>query len=340
MSKVFSLPEEILRMTFGFVDTLSQLKECRLVCRAWCNPAEVRMLRQEINIMSENAIFRLYDVLVRNPGKGYLIKHLNFDKCGSFSPVLRELLYLALTPNIETLSGHVNSIEFYTVVNEIVTRSPLKFDRVKTMTSFQYVTIPYFEVLLHFKNNLETMVFNVDDDDHKTSFECAKRLVEFKKLTMFSMEGCFSQLWDIDKVLKYCPNLQNLTIKFHQDDDSLVDQENVKLWTESTVDKQYNLKTLTVNGHCPADYLEYLFYKYPNIEKIVIDAEVDDEYLDVHFARVKALIEKLHWKQIMFTVPPHVDFRDLIRNLMNSNYSVIIDNINDNDDIRIKLKGI
>lgn len=172
--KALLLLEEILILVMPHVGSLSQLKVCRLVCKAWCNPGLINMLGQEIILPSEKGLFRLFHLLMIDPPKGYLIKHINFNNGGDCSLILKELLYLVLTPSIETIKGDVNNEEFYIEFNRAMKRWLERFEKLRTMTTCSEITVPYFEALLHFKNTLQEMTFNIGDYSERIAYDCTE----------------------------------------------------------------------------------------------------------------------------------------------------------------------
>ncbi|EPB85797.1 hypothetical protein HMPREF1544_07379 [Mucor circinelloides 1006PhL] len=63
---------------------------------------------------------------------------------------------------------------------------------------------------------------------------------------------------------------------------------------------------------CPADYLQYLFYKYSSIETIEVDAELDDEFIEINMNRISSVIKYVpNNKQIVFTVVADLDLREI-----------------------------
>lgn len=337
MCKILLLSEEILILILSHAGSLSQLKECRLVCKAWCNPGLINMLGQEIILRSEVGIFRLYDILVRDPPKGYLIKHITFDTGDDCSMILKELLYLVLTPNIETIKGDASNEEFYIEFNRVMKRWPEQFGKLETMTRSDEVTVPYFEALFHFKETLREMVFNIGEYSENIAYERAEKLSQFKKLTSLKMEGWYQRLWDMEKVLKHCPWIQELSLNIHDESGNVLEPPAVKDWTDSSVEKQYHLKRLCIHTNCPADYMQYLFYKYPNIDSIAIDVELDDEFIEVNMDRITSLIKNVPKKQIIFTVGTGLDFREIVQSLQMYNYNVMFDTVHVNGNFRLVL---
>ncbi|CAO3618909.1 unnamed protein product [Mucor fragilis] len=295
------------------------------------------MLGQEITLRSEVGIFRLYDLLVRDTSRGYLVKHLVFDTGDRCSVVLKELLYLILTPNIETIRGEFSNDEFYVELNKVMKRWPNKFEKLLEMTSCNEVTVPYFDALLHFKNTLRKMVFNIGEYSEETAYNCAKHLSQFIRLTSLNMEGWYQHLWDLEEVLKHCPYIEELLLNIHDESGNVLKPPAVKDWTESSVERQYNLKRLSIQTNCPADYMQYLFYKYPNIESAKIDIELDDEFIEINMYRITHLIKNIPNKQISFTVGTGLDFREIVHSLQAYGYNTLIDKVQVNGDIRLVL---
>ncbi|KAL9546155.1 hypothetical protein MBANPS3_006801 [Mucor bainieri] len=315
------LSEKILILVMSYVDSLSQLKQCRLVCKAWSNPGLSSMLGQEITLQSELRIFWLYNLLVRDPSRGYLVKHLVFKTGDECSVVLKELLYLILTPNIETIKGEISNDDFYTEFNKAMQRWPNKFEKVQQMTSCSEITLPYFKALLHFKDTLQAMVFNIGEYSEEVAYSCAKDLAQFTCLTSLKMEGWYQRLWSMENVLNY----------------NVLESAVVKDWTESTVECQYNLRKLSIQTSCPADYLEYLFFKYPGIDSINIDIELDNEYIENNMYRIAPLIQNVPHKQIIFTIGTGLDFREMVQDLQAYGYNIVIDKVHVNGDFRLHL---
>ncbi|KAL9546866.1 hypothetical protein MBANPS3_006464 [Mucor bainieri] len=307
--------EKILTLIMSYIGSLSQLKECRLVCKAWCNPGLINMLGQNITLRSELGIFRL-------------------DAC---SFILKELLHLILTPNIESIKGEISNNGFYIEFNRAMKRWPNQFEKMTEMTSCYEVTTPYFEALSHFKNTLQKMVFNIGKYNEHVAYDCAKHLSEFHHLTSLSVEGWYQRLWSMEDVLKYCPYIEELSLNIHEESRNVLDRKAVRDWATSTVEQQCRLKKLVIKTDCPADYMEYLFYKYPSIESISIDIELDDEYIEVNMYRIANLIRNVPSKHIVFTVGTGLDVREILQSLQAYSYHAVVDKVHVNGDLRLIL---
>ena len=85
-------------------------------------------------------------------------------------------------------------------------------------------------------------------------------------------------------------------------------------WATSTIEEpQYNkLKNFPIQSSCPADYWEYFFYKYSNIESFSIDTELDDDYIKINMDCVMRLIKDVAHKHISFTFGAELDFREIV----------------------------
>lgn len=103
---------------------VSYLIKCRLVCRYWGALAEKAMLEHAITIphqMQQNiVVFVVF--LEKDPARANLINHLYFElyECSLES---QELLQLALTSNIESITCHVWNDHFISFFMDIVEKS-------------------------------------------------------------------------------------------------------------------------------------------------------------------------------------------------------------------------
>lgn len=85
--------------------------------------------------------------------------------------------------------------------------------------------------------------------------------------------------------------------------------------------------------------MQYLFYKYPNVETIEVDVELDDEFIEVDMNRVASLIKDVpnNNKQIVFTVVADLDLREAVQSLQAYGYDVMFDRIQGNQGFRLLL---
>lgn len=182
------------------------------------------------------------------------------------------------------------------------------------------------------------MVFNIGEYSEEVAYRCAKDLSQFVCLTSLKMEGWYEHLSSLEEILKYCPHLQELSLNIHEESDDVLEPPAVMDWATSTIEeRQYNLKNLSIQSSCPADYLEYLFYKYPNIESISIDIELDGDYIEINMDRIMRLIKDVPRKHISFTVAAELDFREIVQGLKAYSYSILIDNVLENGDFQLIL---
>lgn len=92
------------------------------------------MLGHDIALSSDGGLLRLYTVLIKHPKKATLIKHLHFKSKIEFTVLLKEFLGIAVTHNIESLTGDLYEKQFFDTLIDIVKTSPIKFDKLKTLT--------------------------------------------------------------------------------------------------------------------------------------------------------------------------------------------------------------
>ncbi|CEP11669.1 hypothetical protein [Parasitella parasitica] len=341
MAKITALPEEILLMVLGCVDELSQLAKCRIVCKAWCNPTEKLMLGREIMLENEIAIFRLYDVLVRNPAKAYLIKHLRFSIIEpQLSIVLIELLYLAITPNIETLSGLVEPYEpFALTIMDAVRKSSMKLDKLTSMTYPLVIRPIYYSTLCFFKETLQIVMFTQPELPIDQDFwNFVNVLDSFRNLTSLNLKGRFETVEDINTVLDKCLYLQELTLEAF-DQPIVTTREDITAWSESTVKKQHHLKMLNIKKDLTPDLAEYLLYKYTKIQHIRIDIEFQEDFFDNFFDRIVAAIHQVPKRDLYLGISRDLDFRNLVYLLLTKNLSICNVDL-ETADFRIKIGGV
>lgn len=202
---------------------------------------------------------------------------------------------------------------------------PERFEKLRTMTTCGEITVPYFEALLHFKNTLQEMTFNIGNYSKTIAYNCAEKLSHFKKLASFKMKGWWEHLQDVERVLKYCHCIQEQSLSIYGEFEDVLEPSAVRDWTDSSVEKQDHFETLCIQNSCPANYLRYLFYKYPNIETIEVDAELGDEFTEVNMNRIASLIKDVPNRQIVFTVVVDLDLRETVQSLQAYGYDVMFD---------------
>ncbi|KAL9536445.1 hypothetical protein MBANPS3_012646, partial [Mucor bainieri] len=121
MSSIASLNEELLDLMFNNIKSTKQLSICRLVCKSWNESAAKAMLGRTIIIKTELKAIKVFKHLIIDSSKAKYIKHMHFVFDGAELPVIvEELLRIALTPNVERISGCVKPDVFFTTMFDIL----------------------------------------------------------------------------------------------------------------------------------------------------------------------------------------------------------------------------
>ncbi|KAL9537671.1 hypothetical protein MBANPS3_011566 [Mucor bainieri] len=280
MATFNSLNAELLIAIFGYLDSSRAIGECRLVCKAWDEPAAISMLRKPIAIEDEYLIDGFIEYLKAHPNRVYKYYGLELSK---------RLLQQAFTPNLEELtvkevgfsSVRSNYNEFYDGIVSIANESSVKFGKLKKIIHdcphSDRFDLAYGQSLLAFKESIQHV---------KLSFykiaevqNVIYRLGEFKKLYYLTLKGYFDNLESLDAVLKGCHHLKTLDLIIEDflydgedyDSDGEFDIEPLLVWDKENVEQVKSLKTLTFSGWGYPTLVEYLAYKYPNTTHVVYD---------------------------------------------------------------------
>ncbi|KAF1801645.1 hypothetical protein V8B55DRAFT_1560343 [Mucor lusitanicus] len=314
------LPETMLTLIMSYIHLLSQLKECRLVCKAWTNPGLINMLGQEIVLRSDSGTLRLYDILLREPSRAHLIKHLKIEAEISDSFILKQLLRLALTPNIETIRGDHIHDEFFIEFNMIVATWPQGFRKLRALPNPNMITAAYFTAVWYVRNSLKRLLINIDGSQRDAYFYiCIAMFSQFKNLASLSliMDG-MTDLRTLEMVvLRTCPSIVELTWHFGVIASDVVQPPDIKNWIKLSVEKQEYLEILQIQDHCPTHYLQYFLHKYPNTKKINISSTVScNGQTMTDLKRIIGLIENGPSKKIVVFVDPRQDFRAIMKCLL------------------------
>ncbi|CAO0793507.1 unnamed protein product [Mucor circinelloides] len=321
------LPTEVLVIIFKELDSAEALGECRLVCRAWSDPAETVMFSKPLVVYREVKALKVIHHLEKNPAKGRCIRNLAITDYED-QQVMKTLLRLTFTPGIEKLTGKVVLDIFssstrlsviYATMVEIAEKSSIKFDRLKIIPETYMLNDVYGKALLTFKETLETVhlrLFNHDDTQN-----VLHRLGEFKKLEVLRVEeGDFGSVEQLDAVLKGCHHLKDLYLNIEVLDQTeargipansnRIPANSDSMWEELQVQKVPSLKTITYASPGYPLVIEYLLYKYPNLEEFNLDTfAMVEPFLDLHsvslnFQRIQNHLKRLKKYSLHFQVPP------------------------------------
>ncbi|KAL9544430.1 hypothetical protein MBANPS3_007635, partial [Mucor bainieri] len=320
-----SLPSEILVLIFQHLPSVADIAECRLVCKAWNDPAETAMFSKPLILYHEAKAEKVIRHLERHPAKGRCITDLTVTDYDD-QRVMKRLLQLAFTPSIERLAGKVLDIfssairlsAIYTSIIEIAENSPIPFDRLKTIPDTFVLNDLYGRTLLTFKDTLETVqlrLFNHDDTQ-----DVLHRFHEFKQLKTLRLEEAeFNNIKELDAVLKGCHHLKELylnveildqTTRAEESDLSNTSGSNAVLWQRMQVEKVPSLEKLEFVSPGYPLVVEYLLYKYPNVQDFrldpmaMVEPSMDRNLTSQHFESILSSLKPLKKYSARFCMPP------------------------------------
>ena len=145
---------------------------------------------------------------------------------------------------------------------------------------------------------------------------------------------------ELQMALDHCLLLQELSLDIGDKTKGALEQSITDdAWRkERPVEKQHHLKKLKIDTRCPADYLEYLFYKYASIESLKMSIGVDKVFIEFYMQRVSYLISKVAKKDILFTYKKGSDGEKIMSMLLVWNKEAALYHDDASEDFRIRVR--
>ncbi|KAL9549251.1 hypothetical protein MBANPS3_005290 [Mucor bainieri] len=314
------LNEELLLYTFSQLDSVNQLAACRLVCKAWSGPAMREMLGRRIHIKSESKAIKLYKYLLMNPAHSGYIKQVHFSLENAALPlVIAELLPMLITPNICKLTGIVKSDIFFNALFRIVDNKQL--DKLTTLPAYGgRDTRIGFERILRLKSTTISLKITLSNFAASAMWSFVRQLHQFPKLTTLELKGYVRNLIELETVLKKCTRLVTLIIaddfEFKELPANGMQIRDLRLWlNENAIAKIFSLKTLKVQSTCRPEFVEYLTYKYPNINHFTFEGKLwhPDGSIAIcngNLDRILNATARIPHKQMTLILPSQTRMRD------------------------------
>ncbi|KAL9536963.1 hypothetical protein MBANPS3_012212 [Mucor bainieri] len=310
MTKIKALPQELLFAVLNCIDSVAHLAQCRLVSKAWHEPATRAMLGKKITIKSDKDAFKLYRHLFRDSSKLPLLKHLHFELTENNLPfIIEELLHLTFTPYIQRLTGSVKANQFFTTLFEIADQSLSGFDQLEDLPTYTGTSRTITDQRqVKFGGIVRTFAVTVlkSGSTDGDTVVWSNYLHTFRNLTAFALEGFPTGIGGIDK-----KTMTRMTT------------EEVTSWATSNVSKETTLETLNIKALCRPELIEYLVFKYPNVANITIKGELWYPNEDVAVAqdnltRVLVAVKRIRQKKLVLILPPTITFKDIKKVLSDS----------------------
>lgn len=289
------------------------------------------MLSKEIVIKSEAAAVKLYGYLFKKPFYGNHIKHLKFDFKIQSIPLMKELLRAVFTPTLITFDGVIETDEFYLCINSIAANSSVPFANLKRVPHPSFTTPPYVDTLLTFRYSLEEIVLDVGDESPYEGGKVLTCLSQLPCLTNINFNGMFDSMFDLERYLIGCPQLQQLTLNGY-DSNFEDDPIDIEQWKTQKVVKANALKRLTIKHYCAIEMLKYLLFKFTNVEIIALKLTIPSDNIqnDNDIESAMNALKQPNIKQIYLDLTlDGKEFKDVLRYLVNNGASYTITEVND-----------
>ncbi|KAL9552072.1 hypothetical protein MBANPS3_003965 [Mucor bainieri] len=326
MTKASSLPFEVLVRIFDKLDSLSQIAQCAMVCKALHDPAERVLFGRPLIIGSTATIHKLMIAFSHNPQKAKLIKHLKFEGCSAIAPEMLDIfLAFALTPSIESLTGMLHTHLANSILKHVKSWPPGTFRKIHTLSFYHDLAIEqYQEMSLLFCESIQTMHLCLDQDD-----DCwvLANVSKFKCLTHLDLTGYVGTIDVLDQILDSCPHLQQLILRDYAVD---VGNPEVLAWDSSLTNKHCNLKTVVIEDEAGCSFagiLEFFMFKCPDMTKIAIDIELDEDYAESDIQHVGRIIRRVPQNSLRAIVTESLDVRTVLRYLGDHYKRILVDQL-------------
>ncbi|KAL9551008.1 hypothetical protein MBANPS3_004463 [Mucor bainieri] len=266
-----NLPDELIARIIDCNESTADVATCRLVCKHWNHLAEPLMFGKQINIKSEADALSLYGHLFRKPYYGKLVKRIHF-KQGEFTCALHEgLLHHIFTPNMEEMRGElVFGHEFFNTIIKMARKSETKFEKLQVLPHPLYFSNVYDDALLTFRDTLREVTLVLDADRTLPRVGILIFLTDFKSLAKLTLNGTLASMFFMEDVLEHCTALEELTLNL-QFADNIHEKTFVETWATPIVKTVDSVKKVTFEKQCRSDQLEYIRFKYPRIDTLIID---------------------------------------------------------------------
>ncbi|KAK4511979.1 uncharacterized protein ATC70_003978 [Mucor velutinosus] len=317
MANIQSLPIEVLIAVFIFLGSAESIGECRLVCKYWNDPAAKAMFEKPLHLCLYNEVKRkkLMEYLTKDQTKGQHVKYLSL--CHYDNNILEAILPFLFTSNIRELGGDDTDM-LYRLITKIAQESITKFDKLSVIPSTYYFTDSYSKALSTFKNSLTTVDITLDEiPDSPTHL--MNQLNKFKCLTTLTVKAPFGNIAELEQIIGRCLQLQQLQLSteaYVQYDGTPMDVATLSTWPVNNANfyQVTSLKNLSIVSAGFPHFVQYLMFKYPNMQSITLNIHETDAYITTN---TEQLIEPL--KNVAnYTLTYRITVGDAITTIFNT----------------------
>ncbi|KAL9538938.1 hypothetical protein MBANPS3_010576 [Mucor bainieri] len=306
MSKAAILPEEILSKIFIISNSAAELGEFRTVCKSWNDPAAH---------------------LFKDSSKISLIRHMDFNiETEDLPLVYGELLRMVHSPKIERLTGTVKANGFLETLWDIEESMGFVSEQLRELPTYTGGdNLLIRKRLLLLRNHYTALILNATRQRTNDSWFLLDRLDRFQNLTSLRLRGSTNGLSDLEDILKKCKHLWNLQLEnFELASSTLgkLSKADVSAWTAANSKANNKVTTIIIDSTFQPELLEYLVYRYPNIQKVEIKGYVgvpsqqqsqNDALNNGDLSRVLDVISNINEKDISIFLPMSTAMVDCVR---------------------------
>ncbi|GAN01809.1 hypothetical protein MAM1_0012c01244 [Mucor ambiguus] len=348
MVEIALLPEELLSRIFGYIDSNVQLAQCRLVCSKWSYPANTAMFSNTIVFTTKEKLMALHAQLFNDPSRGKLIRHIYFRKDFDTFWMVKTVFNAAPLLNLETFEGEPSTTEFYNTMLDIIKDSPTTFNKLESLPEYKdTVTQAYCDVLRACRHTLSVIKFNnINYSLDGTMMEFALELCTFDRLENLTHWGFFQQISDIELLLRGCIHVKKVNLGARIDGDP-IEKQQLEMWMHANVKQVESLTQLDIRCQCRCDVMEYLAYKYPNIQCINIYLYYYDcifannmEKFKRNMDRILQAIKGIPNKEMTFWLPKNVNFFETAEFFTQKGYQFTVKRTKSSSCLLVEIEGL
>ncbi|KAL9558959.1 hypothetical protein MBANPS3_000660 [Mucor bainieri] len=273
------LPTEVWINIFTHIESRSTLIKCRRTCREWDPLAERAIFSGKLFLpLNDTKLKQLHQHVSRKPALGRYPREIRINGIGLDNKIDLVMSLLKLLVNSNTISitcdGHFSQ-EMFDTLYKMLQQPPLNACKFK-MIPRSTCTEQYWETLCKFKDTLQDANLDLDliaGDGVNAQLKGFKSL----KLLEFSRRR-FASILELDDLLSTLPQLESMTATIDFTEGEYVSKSTAELETwfaEQNIAKNDSLKELVLCCYPVPSYLnnliEYLMFKYPNLEALKLD---------------------------------------------------------------------
>ncbi|GAN04078.1 hypothetical protein MAM1_0054c03537 [Mucor ambiguus] len=283
------LPVEVWLNIFNQIEDKQQLAQCKQTCKKWAPLVEKAMLKTVV--LTAKNTRKLYWHLLMNLSSARYIQVIDIPKYTIEDlPNIKEILTVAMTPNLKAIRGSVWTYSFIDIIADIAAQRPPGYLKLEAIPETALCNSGYVSLVYLLRKTLRSLHLGLVKETilEYTTLIC-DNLNQFESLTnlrLLDIKQYIDSIPKLDSMLKDCPHLQSLLI--------MVDQSSIRTatgdldaWLLQNVQKVNSMKTISIRNSplgsrfgeaqdissgFNMELLQYLSFKYPKVEHVKMDS--------------------------------------------------------------------